>query len=380
MAADPEIGTFSNDSYVGKQVPISWWRTSFGEEEIEKLRQAVLNEHISAGPVTEEFEKKLAQILHVPYVAVTTSGSAALLLALMALGIKRDDEVIVPNRTWIATAHAALMIGAKVVLVDVQADIPVMDVSQIRKKITSRTKAIIPVHLNGRSVDMSKINKIAKEYGLYVVEDAAQAFYSKNMKGFLGTQSDVGCFSLGVTKVISTGQGGFLVTRDKKIYEKIKFVRNHGVTDIFTDTWNQMGFNLKFTDLLASFGLVQLTRLPKRIEHLQAIYERYKKALYGLPFLKIVPTKLSVGEVPLYAEVLSDRRTELVDFLKSRNIQVRPVPPSLDISNYIDHDGHFPHSKIFAEQGVYLPCGPEQPLENVDAVINVLRQFNEKKV
>ena len=201
---------------------VSWWRTSLGEEEIQKLRQSVSEEHISQGPVTEEFETRFAEALNVPYAVATTSGSVAILLALMALGIGRDDEVIMPDRTWIATAHAALFLGAKPVLVDVRPDVPTIDVAQIKSKITDRTKAIIPVHINGRGGDMEEIQTLAIEYGLLVVEDACQALFSKNSAGFLGTQSDAGCFSLGVGKLISTGQGGVVVTRSRDTYEKLK--------------------------------------------------------------------------------------------------------------------------------------------------------------
>ena len=161
------------------ELNIQWWRTNFSEEDIEKVGESIRNENISMGRVTEELEQRLAEALDVPYVVATTSGSIAILLALMALGIKAGDEVIVPNRSWIASAHAPMMLGAKPVLVDVLPDRPVMDTSKIREKITSRTKAIITVPLNGLAVEMDEVWEIAKEYGLIVVEDSAQALFSK---------------------------------------------------------------------------------------------------------------------------------------------------------------------------------------------------------
>src|SRR5579864_464500 len=159
---------------------IPWWRTEFGQPEVQRLTDAIANEHISQGPVTAEFEARLADALGVRYCIATTSGSMALLVALMALGIDRDDEVIVPNRTWIASAHAVAMLGAKVVLVDVLSSVPTMDLAQARRKITGRTKAIMPVHLNGRAVDMEAVVALAREYGIAVVEDASQALFSRN--------------------------------------------------------------------------------------------------------------------------------------------------------------------------------------------------------
>lgn len=341
---------------------------------------AVRNEHISAGPVTEALEAEIARALDVPYAVVTTSGSAALFLALQAVGVRRGDEVIVPDRTWIATAHAVLLAGAKVVLADVRSDIPTLDVERLKEKITPRTKAILPVHLNGRAVEMDKVHALAAEHGLRVVEDACQALFSRDSGCCLGTQSDAGCFSMSVTKLISTGQGGFAVTKDKAVYEQMTALRNHGVADYFADRWNQFGFNLKFTDLLASFGLVQLAKAAERVAVLQAIYEKYRNGLVGLRSVKLLPSRVAAGELPLYAEVLCTERERLVEFLAARDIQTRPVPPNLDISDYIENDGNYPNSRRFAEQGMYLPCGPGQPLENIDRVIEAVAQFAPREV
>jgi len=354
---------------------ISWWRTSFGEEEVEKLREAVANEHITAGPLTEQLEQELAESLGVPYAVVTTSGSSALLMALMALGIGKDDEVIVPNRGWIAAAHAVLMAGAKVVLVDVCADSPVMDPGVVRKKITPRAKAIMPVHLNGRTVNMEEVQNMAKEYNLHVVEDACQALFSKNARGFLGTQSEIGCFSLGIGKLISTGQGGFAVTHRQDLYEQMKLIRNHGVKDIFTNAWSCMGFNFKFTDLLASFGLVQLQRAEQRIKYLHQIYAKYDEVISGLSFLEMIPVKVSAGELPLYIEVLCPDRDKFVQYMQEHEVQVRLFAPNMNVSPYIASDHHFPHSDVFNARGMFLPCGPAQPMENIEKVIDLLKVY-----
>ncbi len=354
---------------------ISWWRTTFGEPEIERLVDSISHEHISQGSVTAEFEKKLAEALGIPYVVATTSGSVALLMALMALGIRRDDEVIVPNRTWIATAHAAAILRAKVVLVDVMPDVPLMDISQVRRKITAQTKAIMPVHLGGRMVDMKEISALAKEYDLRVIEDAAQALFSRNSEGYAGTQSDAGCFSLSVAKLVATGQGGFIVTRNKDTYEKLKLIRTHGVTDVINASYTQLGFNFRFTDIQASIGIAQLARAPKRIEHVKAVYGRYEAGIAELPFLKLIPFAVAAGEIPLYVEVLCDDRARLVDYLSEQGIQTRPFYPDLDRAGYLQNEGDFPNSRGFGDKGLFLPCGPEQPLENIDRVLEILRAF-----
>ncbi|OGW91032.1 MAG: pyridoxal phosphate-dependent aminotransferase [Omnitrophica bacterium RIFCSPHIGHO2_02_FULL_63_14] len=356
---------------------VLWWRTAFGEEEIRAVTEAIRGEHVSQGPVTAQFEAQLADALEVPYAVATTSGSMALLMALMALGIKPGDEVIVPNRTFIATAHAAMLLGAKVVLVDARPDLPTMDVSQLEREVTARTRAIMPVHLNGRAVDMTAVNQVAKEYGLLVVEDAAQALFSRNADGFLGTQSDAGCFSLGVTKLISTGQGGFVVTRSRETYERLLLIRNHGVADTMDAEYTRMGFNFKFNDLLASVGLAQLSRVPRRIAHIKAIYARYAAAIADLPFLNLIPVNLEAGGIPLWVECLCQEREPVMAFLNSRRIQTRKFLPDLHLSPHLQNFGEFPRSKVFCERGFSLPGGPEQPLEHIDRVLEALRNFGE---
>lgn len=357
---------------------ISWWRTDFGEQEIQRVSAAIAAGHISQGPVTAEFETRVAQALDVPYVVATTSGSVAMLMALMALGIKRDDEVIIPNRTWIATAHAPMMLGAKVVLVDVLPDAPIMDVSQIRKNITSRTRAIIPVSLNGRSPAMDEIRKIAEEYGLFVMEDAAQGFFSKYFGTYIGTASDAGCFSLSIAKLNPTGQGGLVVTKNKQTCEKLRRIRTHGVDDVINCRFSEMGFNFRFTDLQAAIGIEKLNSIHGSIARVKEVYIRYEQRLKNFPFLELIPVSVEKGEIPIYVEVLCEEREKLISFLASHNIQTRPFYPDLNTASYLGACGEFPNAKRFGERGLFLPCGPGQSSGNIDRVIEVIALFGRK--
>lgn len=359
---------------------IRWWRTSFGKEEASQICNSIEHEYISQGPVTAEFEEKIAEFLKVPYVVATTSGSIAILMALMAAGVRPGDEVIVPNRTWIATAHAPLILGAKVRLGDVELERPIMDVTQIENLITPRTKAIIPVHLNGRSVNMREVHRIAQKNDLLVIEDAAQALGSRNEDGFLGTQSDMGCFSLSVAKIISTGQGGFVATKNESLYKKLVAIRTHGVSDVINAQWTQLGFNFRFTDILASIGIHQINRLPERIERVKKIYNRYEVGLQNLPFIKLVPVDIKKGEVPIYIESLCQGRERLIKFLAANSIETRPFYPDLNLAPYFENAGQFPNSEVFGNHGLFLPSGPEQSIENIDRVIDVLKKFNKNEI
>jgi len=357
---------------------IHWWRTSFGKEEADQICRSIQEEHISQGPVTQEFEQKLGQYLDIPYVVATTSGSIAILMALMAAGIKPGDEVIVPNRTWIATAHAPVILGAKVRLVDVEKNRPLLDTEKIEAAISSRTKAIIPVHMDGRSVNMRQVNKIAEKHGLMVIEDAAQALGSRNEDGYLGTQSDMGCFSLSVAKIISTGQGGFVVTENENLYKKLLSVRTHGVSDVIHATWTQVGFNFRFNDILASMGIRQIDRLAGRLERVKEIYRRYKSGLANLPFVTLIPVDVDKGEIPVYVEVICEDREHLIAYLASRNIETRPFYAGLNHATYFRNKGKFPNSKKYGDCGLYLPSGPEQSMKNIDRVISTLKNYKLK--
>ena len=354
---------------------IEYWKINFGEEEIKKIRESILNRNISQGKVTEEFERRVSNYLDVKYCVATTNGSIAILMSLMALDIKTEDEVIIPNRTWIATAHAPMLLGAKPVLVDVLPDKPIIDISKIRKKITKKTKAIMPVHLNGRSADMTAINEISEEYNLPVIEESCQAFLSKNANGYLGAQSDMGCFSFAISKLFSTGQGGMVITNNKGLYEKLKLIRTHGTASIIFPKYKLLGFNFKFTDILASIGIVQLQKAKEKIEHAKKIYLRYSEGIKNLSSIKIIPSNVSLGEIPIYIETLAEDRAKLINFLNSKDIYPRPFLPNINSAPYIEKTDDFPNSDIFAKKGIFLPSGPDLPIEDVERVIEALKEF-----
>ena len=323
-----------------------------------------------------KFEQDFAQYINVKNGIGVANGLDALIIALKSLDLTDGDEVIVPNRTWIATAHAPMMLGAKPVLVDVLPDQPIMDTSLIREKITSRTKAIMPVQLNGRAVEMEAVWEVAKEYDLAVVEDSAQGLFSKYEGKYMGTLSDAGCFSLSVAKLIPTGQGGFIATQRKDIYDKMRLIRTHGVDNVNAGTpFLSMGFNFRYTDIQASIGLVQLGKVTKRIENLKLVYEKYRSGLSEIDYLKLIPVNIEQGEIPLYIEVLVEEREKLMEYLTSHNIETRPFYPDLDSAVHLKCHGEFPNAHVFGKQGLALPCGPDQPMENVNLVLKSLHLF-----
>jgi perosamine synthetase len=355
---------------------IPWWKTSFGEDEIQSVSTAMRNKCISQGPITAKFEHLLSELLEVENVIAVSNGSIALLMSLMAVGLKPGDEVIIPNRTWISAAHAANLLGAKVILIDVQPKIPIMDINLIEHKITPRTKVILPIHMNGRSTDMRAIRKLAKKNKISVIEDAAQALLSKNIDGYLGTQSDIGCFSLGMTKLLPTGNGGFAVTSNNVLASRLRAIRTHGVENIKDPKeWRMSGFNFRFGDIQASIGIEQLKKIFNRVNTLLDIYSTFAKGLKGSPF-KLIPSDLEMGEVPLYNEYLVPDREFWIKKLQEFEIESRPFYPNINTAEYLSiNDCHFPNSQHFAEKGIYLPSGPGQEPDNIKRCIETIKRL-----
>jgi len=354
---------------------VTWWWTEIGEPEKAEINRAVDSRRFSQGPFAVELENALRKKLGVPHVIVTPSGSLALLMAMMAAGVEAGDEVIVPDRTWIATAHGAAILGARIVLADSESDTPLIDVGEIAKRITPKTKAIIPVHLNGRACDMEGILALARPRGICVVEDAAQAMLSRSPLGMLGTIGDMGCFSLGMTKLISMGHGGAIATRRDDLYEKLFLIRENGVTDRMTETATTLGCNFRVSDLQSAMGLAQLNRADQKVAHVIRVYQRYADGLANMPHVRVLPVDLDKGEVPLWTEVVCRDRAKIAAALLKEGIEVHFGHRSLGRAPQLRAAGDYPNSQFYDANLARLPCGPGQPLENVDRVIQIIRSL-----
>jgi len=276
-----------------RNIPISLPHT--GEEEWLATKEPIMSGWLTAGPKVREFEEIFAKRHGVKHAMAVTSATTALHLALVALNIQADDEVIVPAFTWISTANVVIYCGAKVVFVDVDRTTFNIDVNDLKKKITSKTKAIIPVHLFGLCADMDAVKKVAGNIPL--VEDgacAAGAGYKGNAAGSLGT---IGCFSFHPRKSIKTGEGGMITTNDDKLAEVISSLRNHGASiseeqrhhgakPYILPDFNMLGYNYRMTDLQASVGIVQLKKLDQFIDERAKWAKYYDNELREISWLK----------------------------------------------------------------------------------------------
>lgn len=359
---------------------VNWWNIELGNEEIEAVTGAIRSRCVSMGRLTEELEEALAQTLGVPHVVCVPSGTAALMVALMATGVGPGSEVVVPDRTFVATAHAPMMLGAEIRLVDTRADSPVMDEVQFESIISRRTRAVIPVHLNGHAADMDRINSIAASHGISVIEDTCQAFGSLSRGRLLGTLSRFGCFSMGLTKLVTTGQGGFITCHTPEDLELLKKIRNQGVLDVFRDGGSRMiAGNFKLTDLQASIGLAQLSKFQQKRSHQMAVYMRYREALADVACLRCVGVDTDNGELPLRPEFLCTEREAFMDELNRNGINAVAHTHSLNELPYLNSPGAaFPNSMFHHQHALILPCGPDQPMYNVERTIEAIREISSR--
>jgi dTDP-4-amino-4,6-dideoxygalactose transaminase len=277
-----------------RNIPISLPVT--GEDEWQAVKEPLMSGWLTSGPKVREFEELFAKRHQVKHAIAVTSATTALHLAMVALNIKPGDEVIVPAFTWISTANAVLYQGARVVFVDIDPHTFNIDPADLKKRITSKTKAIIPVHLFGLCADMDAIKEIAGDIPL--VEDgacAAGAAYKGKPAGSLGT---IGCFSFHPRKSVTTGEGGMVTTNDDHLAEIISMLRNHGASiseeqrhhgpkPYILPDFNLMGFNYRMTDLQGAVGVVQLKKLDQFIDEREKWANYYSKELSSIKWLSV---------------------------------------------------------------------------------------------
>ena len=240
-----------------KRIRVS--KSNISKREIVAASKVIKSGNLGMGPIVNIFEKKL-KVFFNRNVVCLNSGTAALQASLYALDIKTGDEVLIPSFTFVATANSVKSVGAKPVFVDILKDNYTMDPDDLRKKITERTKAVIPVHLYGHIAYMKEILEIARKNNLKTIEDASQSLGSKLNGKHSGTFSQLGCFSLYAAKVMTSGEGGAIITDDKKLFEKLKQIRNHGLSKNHLIT--TFGLNLRLPEINAAIAKVQMKKLP----------------------------------------------------------------------------------------------------------------------
>ena len=347
-------------------------------EEMEQLKRVIDSTFVVEHSLTQEFEIKICELTGSPYAVAITNGTVALYCCLKALDIGPGDEVIVPNMTFIASANAVIMAGAIPVLAEIREDTFCIDVDKIKKCITPRTKAIMPVHLYGQSVEMEELLQLARKYNLKVVEDAAQGVGVRYNNRHVGTFGDLGILSFYGNKTITCGEGGIILTADEELRNKCYRLKNHGRDAKGTFMHHHIGYNFCFTEMQAAIGIAQLNKLPLIIQKKKEIHDLYCERLSGLS-TDFVPVTILENCEPVFwfTSFLCSRKTELVRFLKEHGVQAREFFYPLDKQPCYSNEevrklGNYQSSMKVYEAGISLPSSYNLTAEDQERVITLI--------
>lgn len=374
---------------------ISFHKPYITEEEITEVVDSLKSGWLTMGPKTVRFEEEFSRYIGAKHSIAVNSCTAALHLALKAINLQKNDEVIIPTMTFTATGEVVCYFGAKPIIVDVDRDTHNISVSEIEKAITSKTKAIIPVHFAGQSCDMDGIMQLAKSHELKVIEDAAHSLpaWYKNTK--VGTIGDMTCFSFYATKTLSTGEGGMVTTENDEWAEKIKILRLHGIAK---DAWKrysrngswyyevvEAGYKYNMTDIQAGLGIAQLKKLEWMWERRRDIAERYTDAFMSSECITcptVKPDRISAWHlyvIKLNPEALKIDRDGFIEELKQQGISTSvhfiPLHRHPFYRNSFSLDGKkFANADWIYERSISLPIYPGMTEEEITKVIETVSE------
>lgn len=347
------------------------------KEIIKKFKKILKNSDFILGEELFLFEKEFAEYSGARFAVGVSSGTDALYLSLLALGVGKGDEVITASNTFIATVYAILYTGAKPVLVDCEEKTYTMDVSMLEKKINKNTKAIIPVHLYGHPANMEEILKIAKKYNLKIVEDAAQATGAEYRNKKVGTFGDTGVFSFYPSKNLGAcGDGGMIITDDQKIYEKIKIFRNYGQKEKYKHI--DLGFNHRLDTLQAAILRIKLKYLDMWNSLRREIADEYRKRLQNVEEVVLPFEEKDVRHVYHLFVIRANRRDKLREYLLKRGISTGihyPVPVFNQPVFKNLFQEKFPLSEKISREIISLPMFPLLKREEVKYVAEEIKKF-----
>ena len=356
------------------EIPLS---KMYVDDQIQETVLKVLNSgRYINGENLHSFEKEFAQFCNTEFAIGVSSGTSAILLSLMALGIGKGDEVIVPAHTFIATATPAIFLGASIVYADIDPETYTIDPAEIQRKISRRTRAIIPVHLYGHPCDMDPINKLAGEYSLHVIEDACQAHGAAYKGKRTGSLGDIACFSFYPSKNMTVlGDGGMITTNDAELAQKVIMLRDHGRTQKYTH--ELLGLNCRLSEIHAAIGREQLRHLPEWNASRREVATRYRTLLDNCGVA--LPIEKEWAEHVYYMYVIrTGQRDKLATYLKERGIETGihyPVP--LHQQPCIKANVRLPITEKYADEILSLPMYPQLGEDEVQYVASAVKYFLE---
>jgi perosamine synthetase len=341
------------------------------------VSDAIATRWLTEGPYASEFRARLAELTQAKHVFFAPNGTLGLFLAGLALEAQPQDEIVIPTFTFYGSATAAHFAGFRPVFVDVDPETFNARPEAFEAAIGPRTKALMPVHIYGQACDMNGIMAVANRHGLRVIEDAAQALSVKLNGKAAGTFGDIGVYSLFSDKVITTGEGGVLVTDSDAIADRIRLLRNQGRPNSGTFVHPSMGMNFRITDMQAAVGLAQLRKLPSILSDRTKKWRQYSDGLAGVGDIKIMRVLAGSDIVPFRFPIVSAHRDRLVAALESAGIETRGFfyPMHLQPKFRCDVPLSLPVSEQLSAQGICLPVHVHLSDEQVLEIVGVIRRF-----
>lgn len=347
--------------------------------------QEALNKYMGEGGwVTEfkktfEFQDLIKKFTGAKHCFVVNNGTISLSLMAMAAGIKSGDEVLVPNYTMVATPNSLKMFGAEPKFIDVDPNTLCISLNEIKKNITPKTKAVFLMNANGRyPLDIDDIVSYCNENSLILLEDSAQALGSFYPDGIhQGRKGIAGSFSFSAPKIISTGQGGAIITNDDDLAHNISRLKDFGRSGGGNDVHEVIGFNFKFTDIQAVLGIVQMGKLPWRVNRMKEIYARYNENLLKLHQVKFFDQDLN-NTTPWFIDVKVENRDELMAFLKLNKIGSRIMYPPINKQQAYNVSGEHSVSNLIGVKGLWLPSSSKLTNDQIDYVCSIIQNFYSK--
>ena len=345
----------------------------------------------SAGDYIREFEEQFSCFCGVKYGIATTSGTTALHLALKAVDVQEGDEIIIPDFAMVAVLFAVLYCRAKPVFVDAEPHTWNIDVRKIEEKISSKTKAILPVHTYGHPVDMGPIIKLAEKYNLYIIEDAAEAHGAEYRDKKCGSIGHINCFSFYANKIITTGEGGMVITSDSELADKSRYYKNlcFPLRRRRDYVHEDLGYNYRMTNVQAALGVAQLENIDKFIEKRRNNARLYSELLKDIPGIQ-VPTEKEYARnvywmygVVINPEKFGKTRDELMENLREEGIDTRyffkPMHSQKVLEKFgIRHGGSYPITEWLSQNGLYLPSGSGLKREDLHHICEKIREIHRK--
>jgi len=357
---------------------IPWWKVQSTGFEKTFISRCLDNEYFNEGPLAIEFESAIRGEVNVSNAIVCSSGTAALFLALKALGVKPGDLVGVPSTTFIASANAVKLAGAVPIFIDSDLETLTISNSDLRSALSENIiKFLIVVHVSGRSAFNSELNSIIEANNIKVIEDAAEAFASKDpLSGkFLGTIGEAGIYSFSPNKIITSGQGGAVVTNSKEIANNCVALKDQGRPIRGTggaDDHPFEGYNFKLADINSALALGQLKHLSKRINFLQEIYQSYKRNLIDCQHQKLLKFDIARGELPLWPEIWSDDRMKLLQKMTKNKIGFREIWHPVNSQPLYKRGRSTPNAERIAQHVFWLPSAFTLTQQNIQEITKVI--------